>query len=57
MSLARQDFAGLLKKLAARGYSGPIGLQCYKVPGDREQNLTRSMAAWRRFSARLAGEK
>lgn len=51
------DVYGLLKKLVALGYNGPIGLQCYHVPGDREENLTRSMAAWRKFGARMAEEK
>jgi sugar phosphate isomerase/epimerase len=51
------DVFGLLKKLVALGYQGPIGLQCYNVPGDRDENLTRSMAAWRKFNARLAQEK
>jgi sugar phosphate isomerase/epimerase len=43
------DVRGFLKTLQATGYKGPIGLQCYKVPGDREENLTRSMKAWRAF--------
>jgi len=47
------DVFGFLKKLAAAGYKGPIGLQCYQVPGDREENLKRSMAAWRKFQERL----
>jgi sugar phosphate isomerase/epimerase len=51
------DVCGLLKKLVAMGYHGPIGLQCYQVPGDREENLTQSMAAWRKFTARMAEEK
>jgi sugar phosphate isomerase/epimerase len=51
------DVFTLLKKLVAMGYSGPIGLQCYHVAGDREENLTRSMAAWRKFSARMAEER
>lgn len=51
------DVYALLKKLVAMGYHGPIGLQCYQVPGDREENLTRSMAAWRKFIARMAEEK
>jgi sugar phosphate isomerase/epimerase len=51
------DVYGLLKKLVALGYQGPIGLQCYLVPGDREENLSRSMAAWRKFSARMAEEQ
>lgn len=50
------DVYGFLKALTALGYKGPVGLQCYKVPGDNEENLKRSMAAWRGFSARLAAE-
>jgi sugar phosphate isomerase/epimerase len=51
------DVYGLLKKLVSLGYQGPIGLQCFKVPGDREENLSRSMAAWRNFAERMAKEK
>jgi sugar phosphate isomerase/epimerase len=47
------DVFGLLKKLVAAGYKGPIGLQCYQVPGDTEDNLKRSMAAWRKFQERM----
>lgn len=43
------DVGGLLRKLAAMGYRGPIGLQSYQVAGDIEENLRRSMAAWRRL--------
>jgi hypothetical protein len=43
----------LLKKLMAARYKGPIGLQCYQVPGDVEDNLKRSMAAWRKFQERM----
>jgi len=50
------DVCGLLKTLKDLGYDGPIGLQCYAVPGDKQENLRRSMAAWRSFSARLAGQ-
>ena len=47
------DIFGFLKKLAAAGYKGPIGLQCYQVPGDTEENLKRSIAAWRKFQERM----
>ena len=47
------DVFGFLKKLIAAGYKGPIGLQCYQVPGDIEDNLRRSMGAWRGFVARM----
>lgn len=43
------DVRGFLKTLRSMGYRGPIGLQCYNVRGDREENLKRSMAAWRSF--------
>jgi hypothetical protein len=48
------DVGKFLKPFAAAGYRGPIGLQCVSIKGDPRDNLTRSMAAWRRISARLA---
>lgn len=42
-----------LQTLEQLGYSGPIGLQCYGIPGDARDHLTRSMAAWRKLSQRL----
>ncbi len=48
------DVGGFLKPFLAAGYRGPIGLQCVSIKGDARDNLTRSMAAWRRISARLA---
>ncbi len=51
------DVYGLLKKLKAMRYSGPIGLMCYGIGGDAREHLARSMAAWRKLSARLAEEK
>ena len=51
------DVYGFLKTLRDLGYTGPIGLQCYQVPGDLAENLQRSMAAWRRFAARLDGSR
>ncbi len=41
------DVAGVLSALEELGYRGPVGLQCYNVPGDHEENLTRSLHAWR----------
>lgn len=49
------DVAGFLKPFIAAGYRGPIGLQCVGIKGDARDNLTRSMVAWRRISAQLAG--
>jgi sugar phosphate isomerase/epimerase len=48
------DVGGFLKPFVAAGYRGPIGLQCVSIQGDARDNLTRSMAAWRKLSARLA---
>jgi hypothetical protein len=45
-----------VKMLIGMGYRGPIGLQCYAIPGDPETNLSRSMRAWREMSARVAAE-
>jgi sugar phosphate isomerase/epimerase len=50
------DVEGFVKTLIALGYHGPIGLQCYQIPGDAESNLSRSMHAWREMSARVAAE-
>lgn len=46
------DVAAFLKKLHAAGYKGPVGLQCYNIPGDREANLRRSMDAWKRIQSK-----
>jgi sugar phosphate isomerase/epimerase len=56
--LGRGDFdvCGFLRKLKAAGYRGPIGLQCYAVPGDKLENLRQSIKTWRKYSARLAAE-
>lgn len=47
------DVFGLLKKLDALVYRGPIGLQCYNIQGDTRANLMESMTAWRSYAARL----
>ncbi|HEY3839920.1 MAG TPA: sugar phosphate isomerase/epimerase family protein [Bryobacteraceae bacterium] len=44
------DVAGFLKALHDAGYHGPIGLQCYAIKGDRQENLTRSMTAWKKIT-------
>ena len=51
------DVYGLLKMLKELGYTGPIGLQCYGVPGDKYENLERSIVAWRKLWERLAREE
>ena len=47
------DVAVYLKKLIAAGYYGPIGLQCYNVPGDTKENLKADMAAWKKIKETL----
>jgi sugar phosphate isomerase/epimerase len=47
------DMPVFLKTLRQLGYTGPIGLQCYGIPGDVRDNLAESMKAWRSYSARL----
>ena len=48
------DVYALLQALQDLGYKGPVGLQCYGIPGDARDHLTRSMAAWRKFVERMA---
>ncbi len=45
------DVGKLLATLRELGYTGPIGLQAYGIGGDQRENLTQSMAAWKRISA------
>ena len=45
------DVAGVLAELRRLGYSGPVGLQQYGVGGSAEENLRRSLTAWRKYSA------
>ncbi len=47
------NFLLVLKRL---GYDGPIGLQCYAIRGDAEENLSRSIGAWKKFVARMDKE-
>jgi len=43
------DVRAFVRTLKSMGYQGPFGLQCYNVKGDREENLVRSIKAWRSF--------
>jgi sugar phosphate isomerase/epimerase len=47
------DVLGHLRDLKRAGYRGPIGLQCYNVPGDHKENLHRSLAAWKKYTDAL----
>lgn len=44
------DMKNFLTQLDKRGYRGPIGLQCYGIPGDARDHLTKSIAAWRELT-------
>jgi sugar phosphate isomerase/epimerase len=41
------DVRSVVKLLNELGYTGPIGLQGYGIPGSVEDNLTRSIRAWK----------
>jgi sugar phosphate isomerase/epimerase len=47
------DMLAFLKTLRQLGYTGPIGLQCFGIPGDVRDNLAESIKAWRGYSARM----
>jgi len=50
------DVYSLLAALRRRGYTGPIGLQCYAVKGDIRENLRHSLAAWEQMVRRMDEE-
>jgi sugar phosphate isomerase/epimerase len=43
------DMFTFLRTLRQLGYTGPVGLQCYGIPGDARDGLAESMAAWRSY--------
>ena len=43
----------LFRALQEMTFTGPVGLQCYGVRGDKRTNLEKSMAAWRKVLADL----
>ena len=48
------DVSRVLKVLKQLNYQGPVGLQCFAIPGDPRENLARSIKAWRKLCSRLA---
>jgi sugar phosphate isomerase/epimerase len=48
------DHAKFLRLVQEVGYTGPIGLQGYGIGGDAQDNLRRSMGAWRRLTGQEA---
>lgn len=50
------DVGTLIRRLRDEvEWHGPVGLQGYAVPGDKRENLRRSMAAWRKMTGSLDG--
>jgi sugar phosphate isomerase/epimerase len=47
------DTCDLLETLVELDFRGPVGLQCYNLPGDKAEHLARSMAAWRACQERI----
>ncbi len=41
------NVGALLALLKELGYRGPVGLQCWGIPGDAQAHLAQSMAAWK----------
>lgn len=50
------DVYGVLERLEAVGFTGPVGLLCFGLKGDPAVHLRESMATWKNYSARLAAE-
>ena len=48
------DVLPFLQQLRASGYEGPIGLQCYQVPGKTDEILKKSIRAWRAIAAKIS---
>jgi sugar phosphate isomerase/epimerase len=45
------DTGSLVRRLRDElKWNGPVGLQSFGIPGDQQENLARSMAAWRKMS-------
>ena len=47
------QYYAALKAFRDAGYVGPVGLQCYRVPGDPKEHLRQSMAVWRKLKERF----
>ena len=43
----------LFRALKDMKFTGPVGLQCYGVRGDKRANLEKSMAAWKKIATNL----
>ncbi|MDD4869009.1 MAG: sugar phosphate isomerase/epimerase [Kiritimatiellae bacterium] len=50
------DVTNFLRMLKNAGYNGPIGLQCYSVPGDQKANLKENITTWRKIREKVFAE-
>jgi sugar phosphate isomerase/epimerase len=50
------DVAGFVRTLRSLPYTGPVGLQCYNLKGDPQENLKRSITAWRKIAGSIPPE-
>ena len=48
------DVYRVVAMLADKGFTGPVGVQCYNLKGDPEAYLSESITAWNGFKARYA---
>ena len=51
------DNYAFLEAVIERGYTGPIGLQCYSIPLPAREHLGRSMKTWQEFRRRFQAEE
>ena len=50
------DVAGFVRTLRSFHYTGPVGLPCYNLKGDPQENLKRSITAWRKIAGSIPQE-
>lgn len=50
------DVAGFVRTLRSLHYTGPVGLQCYNLKGDPQENLKCSITAWRKIVGSIPQE-
>ena len=50
------DVSAMIKSLKTAGYKGPVGLQCYQLPGEVRENLIAAMGAWKKICAQAEAQ-
>ena len=50
------DVAGFVRTLRSLHYTGPVGLRCHNLKGDPQENLKRSITAWRKLAGSIPQE-